>query len=96
MTIGSGNRASKPGMPAARARYALVQTLRPAVFTVVQGVLIKPGQRDVLIDLFDRHFIEAQESVGMTIIGQFRDQERPAPNTFARLPVREASVSWCG
>jgi hypothetical protein len=37
---------------------------------------LKPGQRDVLIDLFDRHFIEAQESVGMTIIGQFRDQQR--------------------
>ena len=38
---------------------------------------LKPGQRDVLIDLFDRYFVEAQESAGMTIIGQFRDQTRP-------------------
>jgi hypothetical protein len=38
---------------------------------------LKPGHRDVLIDLFDRYFIEAQESAGMTIIGQFRDQTRP-------------------
>jgi NIPSNAP len=38
---------------------------------------IKAGQRDVLIDLFDRYFVEAQESAGMTIIGQFRDRTRP-------------------
>jgi NIPSNAP len=38
---------------------------------------LKPGHRDVLIDLFDRYFIEAQESTGMTIIGQFRDRTRP-------------------
>jgi NIPSNAP len=38
---------------------------------------LKPGQRDVLIDLFERYFIEGQESVGMTLIGQFRDRGRP-------------------
>lgn len=38
---------------------------------------LKPGQRDVLIDLFDRHFIESQEAAGMTIMGQFRDRLRP-------------------
>jgi hypothetical protein len=37
---------------------------------------LKPGQRDVLIALFDRHFIESQEAVGMTIVGQFRDRRR--------------------
>src|SRR4029077_10749255 len=31
------------------------------------------GKRDVLIDLFDREFVETQEEVGITIIGQFRD-----------------------
>jgi hypothetical protein len=35
---------------------------------------LKPGQRDVLIDIFDRYFIEGQESAGMTILGQFRDR----------------------
>ena len=38
---------------------------------------LKPGQRDVLIDLFDRHFVESQEAAGMTIVGQFRDRRRP-------------------
>jgi len=31
---------------------------------------LKPGLRDVLIDLFDRYFIESQEALGMTIVGQ--------------------------
>jgi hypothetical protein len=35
---------------------------------------LKPQQRDVLIDLFNRHFVESQEAVGMTVIGQFRDR----------------------
>lgn len=34
---------------------------------------LHPGQRDTLIDLFDREFIETQEAVGMTVLGQFRD-----------------------
>jgi hypothetical protein len=34
---------------------------------------LHPGKRDVLIDLFDREFIESQEELGMTVIGQFRD-----------------------
>jgi NIPSNAP len=38
---------------------------------------LKPGQRDALIDLFERHFIESQEAVGMTLVGQFRDRRRP-------------------
>jgi hypothetical protein len=46
-----------------------------AVLELRQNTL-KPGQRDVLIDLFDRHFIESQEAVGMTIVGQFRDRRR--------------------
>jgi len=38
---------------------------------------LHPGQRDVLIELFDREFVETQEAVGMTVIGQFRDLDRP-------------------
>jgi hypothetical protein len=34
---------------------------------------LKPGQRDVLIELFEREFIETQEATGMIVIGQFRD-----------------------
>ena len=35
------------------------------------------GKRDVLIELFDRAFIESQEELGMTVIGQFRDMDDP-------------------
>lgn len=38
---------------------------------------LRPGQRDVLIDLFDSRLVESQEAVGMRIIGQFRDLDRP-------------------
>jgi NIPSNAP len=44
---------------------------------------LHPGQRDVLIDLFDREFVEAQEAVGMAILGQFRDLDDP--NRFVWL-----------
>jgi NIPSNAP len=35
---------------------------------------LHPGKRDVLIELFDREFVESQEALGMKIIGQFRDE----------------------
>lgn len=38
---------------------------------------LHPGQRDVLIPLFDTHFVETQEAVGMHVVGQFRDEDRP-------------------
>jgi NIPSNAP len=36
-----------------------------------------PGQRETLIALFEREFIETQEATGMTVIGQFRDLNNP-------------------
>ena len=44
---------------------------------------LHPGQRDVLIDLFDREFVESQEALGMKIIGQFRGLGNP--NRFVWL-----------
>ncbi|TGQ41321.1 NIPSNAP family protein [Mesorhizobium sp. M00.F.Ca.ET.216.01.1.1] len=38
---------------------------------------LKPGRRETLIGIFDAHLIEGQEEAGMTIIGQFRDLDRP-------------------
>ena len=38
---------------------------------------LKPGRRDDLIEVFDRHLVEPQEALGMTVIGQFRDRRRP-------------------
>ena len=36
-----------------------------------------PNQRETLIALFDKEFVETQETTGMTIIGQFRDLNNP-------------------
>lgn len=38
---------------------------------------LHPGRRDVLIDLFEREFVETQEAHGMAVIGQFRDLDDP-------------------
>lgn len=36
---------------------------------------LKPGMRDTLIGLFEREFVETQESAGIDLIGQFRDAD---------------------
>ncbi len=36
-----------------------------------------PNQRDVLVDVFDREFIESQEALGIRVVGQFRDVDDP-------------------
>jgi len=38
---------------------------------------LHPGKRDVLIDLFEREFVESQEAQGMKVIGTFTDMDRP-------------------
>jgi hypothetical protein len=38
---------------------------------------LRPGRRDDLIELFDREFVEPQEELGMAVLGQFRDRDRP-------------------
>ena len=47
--------------------------------------MLHPGQRDALIELFDREFVETQEAVGMRVIGQFRDLGRPDLRSQFRL-----------
>lgn len=37
---------------------------------------LHPGQRDTLVEVFDREFVETQEAVGARVIGQFRDMGR--------------------
>jgi quinol monooxygenase YgiN len=39
--------------------------------------VLHPGRRDELIELFDRELVETQEAVGMAVLGQFRDPDRP-------------------
>ncbi|HEY1385444.1 MAG TPA: hypothetical protein VGF43_17605, partial [Dongiaceae bacterium] len=41
--------------------------------TELRQYTLHPGQRDALIDLFDREFVETQEDAGIRVMGQFRD-----------------------
>jgi hypothetical protein len=38
---------------------------------------LQSGKRDVLIDLFEKYFIEKQEGMGAELIGQFRNLDNP-------------------
>ena len=66
------------------------------VFELRQYTL-KPGQRDVLIELFDRAFVETQEAVGIRVYGQFRDDEHPERfvwiRAFADMKSRERALT---
>jgi len=54
------------------------QTFRLASPVVeLRQYTLKPNRRETLIALFDREFVETQEATGMTVIGQFRDLDRP-------------------
>jgi hypothetical protein len=65
---------ARPSVPAADIDCHVVELRR---------YTLHPGQRDTLIDLFDREFVETQEAVGMAIMGQFRDLD--APDRFVWL-----------
>src|SRR5688500_130018 len=58
---------------------------------------LHPGQRDVLIELFDREFIETQEAEGMRILGQFRDLGNPDrfvwPRGFPDMDTRKRALT---
>jgi hypothetical protein len=53
---------------------------------------LHPGQRDVLVDVFDRELVETQEAVGLRVVGQFRDLDDPERfvwfRGFADMQVR--------
>lgn len=58
---------------------------------------LHPGARDTLIELFDREFVEAQEAVGITVLGQFRDLDDPDAfgwlRGFADMDARAAGLA---
>jgi hypothetical protein len=56
-----------------------------AMFPIVElrQYTLHEGRRDALIDMFERHFIEPQEQLGMKVFGTFRDLDRP--NRFVWL-----------
>lgn len=38
---------------------------------------LQPGRREELLELFETHLLEPQEEVGMRVLAQFRDLDRP-------------------
>lgn len=76
------------------ARTEPAQTCCPIV--ELRQYTLHPGQRDVLIALFEREFIESQEAVGMRLIGQFRDLDDPNRFVWLRgfgdMPSRAAAL----
>ncbi len=58
---------------------------------------LHPGQRDLLIELFDREFVETQEACGATILGQFRDLDNPDRFVWLRgfdtMPARAEALA---
>ena len=62
----------------------------------LRDYLMQPHQRDVLIELFEREFIETQEALGMRVIGHFRDLDRPDHfvwlRGFADMPARQRGL----
>jgi len=69
--------------------------MRHHVYELRQYTL-HPGQREVLISLFDRHLVEPQEAVGMRVVGQFRDLDHPDRfvwlRSFEDMVTRDAAL----
>ena len=85
------------------AALALISTSSPAAAQAEHSVIelrqytLYPGQRDTLISLFDREFVESQEALGIRIVGQFRDLGHPDRyvwlRSFADMPARAQGLN---
>src|SRR5437667_11133157 len=82
------------GFGIANPNAQLPQTWCPIV--ELRQYTLHPGKRDVLIDLFDREFVESQEALGMKVIGQFRDLDNPNRFVWLRgfrdMPLRAQAL----
>ena len=71
-------------------------TTDPHAIVELRQYTLHPQQREVLIDLFDREFVETQEALGMRVLGQFRDLDRPDQfvwlRGFADMPARQRAL----
>jgi hypothetical protein len=58
---------------------------------------LHPGQREVLADIFMRHFVDGQEAVGMRILGVFYDLDRTDRfvwlRSFPDMATRKTALS---
>jgi hypothetical protein len=73
----------------------------PCSVVELRQYTLHPGQRETLVSLFEREFIETQEAVGIRVLGQFEDLDAPDRfvwfRGFAGMDVRrEALGSFYG
>jgi quinol monooxygenase YgiN len=89
-----------PSLAVACAAQSKEMLVIPSIVELRQYTL-HPGQRDMLIDLFEREFVESQEAQGMRILGTFRDLDDPDRFVWIRAfrdmtRRREALASFYG
>lgn len=69
----------------------------PSQVIELRRYLMRPGRRDDLVALFEREFIETQATVGMPVLGIFREPDQPDRFTwlrgFADMPGRAAALA---
>ncbi|HEY4083455.1 MAG TPA: NIPSNAP family protein [Burkholderiaceae bacterium] len=74
----------------------MTTTPNPATVFELRNYTLHPGQRDTLITLFEREFIEAQQDCGITLPGLFTDMDRPDHfvwlRGFADMAARPAAL----
>src|SRR3546814_14914788 len=76
--------------------YILFEAYSPVV--ELRQYTLHPGQRDVLIELFEREFIESQEATGIRVIvrvqisGSFRAARIPLRHRHIRLRLEASRV----
>jgi hypothetical protein len=62
-----------------------------------RNYIIRPGQRNVLINLFEREFIAPQEALGAHVLGTFRNIDDPDRfvwmRGFANMETRHAALN---
>jgi hypothetical protein len=79
--------------------WILKRTIDQSADTVfeLRQYTLHPGQRDVLVDVFDDNFVEGQEAVGMRIIGQYRDLDDSDRfvwlRSFSDMEARKAALT---
>jgi hypothetical protein len=58
---------------------------------------LRPGTREPFIELFDNLFADPQDATGMTVIGEFRDLDRPNRFAWSRgfqdMPARASELA---
>ena len=66
------------------------------MITELRNYTTQPGRRDELITLFEREFLDSQETMGSRIVGMFRNVDDPDRfvwmRAFADMPARAAAL----